>query len=239
MRCADFIRRLNAPELTVLTLGALDDDPIVRPSRHVFVASKAVWYEPQAQLPAFDVYPAEGPDDSSAPAFRPVDWTEFSTVHVVCELARHVFEGDDCRMLRVRFIGECGHGAGSNRDAVYMESKLNAAMEIVEPDGLIVDCSALRYEWGDLVATAVQVPHRWRECEEPPFAVVVGPECETGLRSLLIQELEWTPSDMGRVFHELDGAHSHVERIMRHGSAVKRREMEAAAREWQSAGDAA
>lgn len=58
-RCGSqlFIRRLNAPELTVVTLGTLDDDPLVRPSRHVFVGSKAAWCDPQAQLPLFDVYP--------------------------------------------------------------------------------------------------------------------------------------------------------------------------------------
>ena len=54
-----FIRRLNAPELTVVTLGTLDDDPGVRPSRHVFVGSKAAWHDPQAQLPLFESYPED------------------------------------------------------------------------------------------------------------------------------------------------------------------------------------
>lgn len=54
-----FIRRLNAPERTVVTLGTLDDDPSVQPSRHVFVGSKAAWYDPVAQLPLFDTYPAD------------------------------------------------------------------------------------------------------------------------------------------------------------------------------------
>lgn len=234
-----FIRRLNAPELTVVTLGTLDDDPCVRPGRHVFVGSKAAWYDPQARLPAFDVYPAAASEDSSSRAFRPVDWTDYSAVDVVCDVARHVFEGDDCKVLRVRFSGECGDGAGSNGDAAFMEAMLQAALEIVDPDGLILDCSALRYEWGDLVARAVHVPDRWTQCDEPPFAIVVGPGCEAGLRSLLLHELEWSLADMARVFGELDRAHLHVERIMRHRSAVKRQEMEAAMRRWQSAGDPA
>ena len=54
-----FIRRLNAPQVTVVTLGTLDDDPRVRPSRHVFAGSKAAWCEPNAQLPVFEVYPTD------------------------------------------------------------------------------------------------------------------------------------------------------------------------------------
>ena len=36
-----FVKRLNALEGTVITLGTLDDDPKVGPNRHVFVGSKA------------------------------------------------------------------------------------------------------------------------------------------------------------------------------------------------------
>ena len=58
-----FIRRLNAPEGTVITLGTLDDDPKVRPSRQVFMASKAPWFEPEACLPAYKIYPGHEPDE--------------------------------------------------------------------------------------------------------------------------------------------------------------------------------
>jgi hypothetical protein len=39
-----------------LALGTLDDDPGVRPSAHVFVASKAPWFEITDQLPQFSEY---------------------------------------------------------------------------------------------------------------------------------------------------------------------------------------
>lgn len=60
-RCGSqmFIRRLNRPEITVITLGSLDDAPSVKPMRHVFVASKAPWHEIDEALPRFDVYPAQ------------------------------------------------------------------------------------------------------------------------------------------------------------------------------------
>jgi hypothetical protein len=58
-----FIKRLNAPDGTVVTLGTLDDDPHIRPSRHVFVASKAPWYDPRATLPEFKIYPGSEPTE--------------------------------------------------------------------------------------------------------------------------------------------------------------------------------
>ena len=53
-----FINRLNAPEGTVITLGTLDNDPKICPNRHVFVGNKAPWYNQDAQLPTYTVYPA-------------------------------------------------------------------------------------------------------------------------------------------------------------------------------------
>ncbi len=40
-----------APEVHGLPLGALDDDPGVRPARHVHVVDKAPWYEITDTLP--------------------------------------------------------------------------------------------------------------------------------------------------------------------------------------------
>jgi hypothetical protein len=59
-----FIRRLDKPEL-VVTLGTIDGDPHVRPERHVFVASKAPWYEIADTLPQFKIYPGFEPIDDA------------------------------------------------------------------------------------------------------------------------------------------------------------------------------
>jgi hypothetical protein len=45
------------PNTIGLPLGALDDDPGVRPGCHVHVASKAPWYEITDELPRFDEVP--------------------------------------------------------------------------------------------------------------------------------------------------------------------------------------
>jgi len=62
-RCGSqlFIRRTNRQDITVVTLGTLDDDPGSRPSRHVFTRSKATWYDLDDALPKFQVYPGFEP----------------------------------------------------------------------------------------------------------------------------------------------------------------------------------
>ena len=41
-----------------IALGTLDDDPGIRPDRHIFVGSKAPWYTIEDQLAQFATYPA-------------------------------------------------------------------------------------------------------------------------------------------------------------------------------------
>ena len=55
-----FIKRLNAPEGTVVTLGTLNEDPLLKPSRNVFVGSKAPWHDLESKLSSYQVYPGEG-----------------------------------------------------------------------------------------------------------------------------------------------------------------------------------
>ena len=70
-RCGSqlFIKRLNAPLSTVITLGTLDSDPGISPSRNVFVGSKAPWHQVDVRLPGYEVYPEpenESPSSESA-----------------------------------------------------------------------------------------------------------------------------------------------------------------------------
>jgi hypothetical protein len=49
------------PAFHGLPLGALDDDPGVKPKRHVFVAYKAPWFEITDDLPQFPELPTKAP----------------------------------------------------------------------------------------------------------------------------------------------------------------------------------
>lgn len=52
-RCGSTLQfvRESKPESFALALGTLDTDPGVRPQQHIFVGSKAPWYEIADQLP--------------------------------------------------------------------------------------------------------------------------------------------------------------------------------------------
>jgi len=52
-RCGSTLQwlRESKPDVVDVALGVLDDDPGVRPSHHIFVASKAPWHEITDNLP--------------------------------------------------------------------------------------------------------------------------------------------------------------------------------------------
>jgi hypothetical protein len=47
----------TVPDLCFVALGTLDGDPGLRPESHIFVASKAPWFEITDDLPRHDEYP--------------------------------------------------------------------------------------------------------------------------------------------------------------------------------------
>jgi hypothetical protein len=52
-RCGSTLQfiRLSRPETFWIALGTLDDDPGVRPDRHIYVESKAAWFDIVDDLP--------------------------------------------------------------------------------------------------------------------------------------------------------------------------------------------
>ena len=50
----------DRPEVLGLALGTLDDDPGIRPGLHIFVGSKAPWYEIADDLPQYEALPGKG-----------------------------------------------------------------------------------------------------------------------------------------------------------------------------------
>lgn len=56
--CGSIMPRLDLDRgIAVIAMGALDDDPGVRPQSHIFVDSKAAWYEIADDLPRYAEYP--------------------------------------------------------------------------------------------------------------------------------------------------------------------------------------
>ena|SRR3974390_2595937 len=44
-----------------VAMGTLDDEPSIRPSKHIFVGSKAQWHSITDDLPQFDEFPTTAP----------------------------------------------------------------------------------------------------------------------------------------------------------------------------------
>ena len=49
----------DAPDTLWVAAGALDDEPLVQASSHIFAASKAPWYDICDQLPQYETLPTE------------------------------------------------------------------------------------------------------------------------------------------------------------------------------------
>lgn len=49
----------SMPEAVWVAAGTFDDDPGIRPGSHIFVGSKAPWYEITDTLPRHEAYPQE------------------------------------------------------------------------------------------------------------------------------------------------------------------------------------
>lgn len=54
-RCGSPLVAYDDKEIRCITLGSTDDDPGVRPESHIYVSSKAPWYEIGDDLPQFDL----------------------------------------------------------------------------------------------------------------------------------------------------------------------------------------
>jgi hypothetical protein len=57
--CGSSLGALNGEKLDSIALGTFDSDPGVRPAYHMFVGSKAVWYDIVDDLPQFQERPPE------------------------------------------------------------------------------------------------------------------------------------------------------------------------------------
>jgi hypothetical protein len=56
-RCGSVVPGDAWQDLVFVPVGCMEDDPAVRPQAHIFVASRAPWFEIRDALPRFDAYP--------------------------------------------------------------------------------------------------------------------------------------------------------------------------------------
>lgn len=129
-------------------------------------------------------------------------------------------------ILVIRYAGTYPIGSAGNDDAQYMKAMAKAGVAAFEPWGVIHDLSELTYEWGDRLEIAFVGPEDDVKASEllgaifgtdyPPLAgqaaVVVGPQCEEAVRTLLLGENSKEPIEcVGYVFRQLEKAWEFVD----------------------------
>ncbi|MDP6705311.1 MAG: hypothetical protein QF893_03115 [Alphaproteobacteria bacterium] len=109
---------------------------------------------------------------------------------------REAEDGFFCNLLIAEFAGEYGHGARGNDDGVFMTAMLRAGFSAWAPWVLVLDLAELRYEWGDMMESALRAGEDYRPWDGGlATAVVASPLNEAALRSLIDNVIGDDPDD--------------------------------------------
>jgi hypothetical protein len=140
-----------------------------------------------------------------------MDLTAISGIRVAYSGAR-LRAGGECDILVASFSGVYREGSAGELDARFIHAFGQAAVIAWEPEGMILDFSNLEYRRGDDLRSILDIGERAFGIDELPKAVVVGPGCEEGVRSLFDSREpdpfpEW-------IFREFQAAWGYVESEM-------------------------
>ena len=122
-RCGSWVPGDPSGEQVYVTFGSLDDDPGGRPLAHIFVASKAPWYEIRDALPRFDAYPPGfAQPELTAPQPRGVGVPGGVGGSCLCGAVAYEIEGPvdawyNCHCSRCRRAGGGAHASNLFLDA--------------------------------------------------------------------------------------------------------------------------
>ncbi|MFI5393944.1 MAG: GFA family protein [Candidatus Binatia bacterium] len=114
-RCGSVVPGNPFDGMVFLPAGNFDDDPGARPLAHIFVASKAPWFEIHDSLPRFDAYPP-GIDASILPDRQPLDPPGGIRGSCLCGGVTYVLEGKllrcaNCHCSRCRKAYSAAHAS--------------------------------------------------------------------------------------------------------------------------------
>jgi hypothetical protein len=141
-----------AGDVVFAPAGNLDDDPGTRPQWHMFVASRAPWYQITDALPRFEAYP---PDMTATPSpdRPPLDPPGRPRGSCLCGAVRYVLDGAPVRH-RYCHCGRCRKSL-STAHATNMTTTLEG----------------VRFTAGEALLIAYKVP------EAQHFTVLFCPRC--------------------------------------------------------------
>ncbi len=91
---------------------------------------------------------------------------DISDIHVRCQIWRS--PRNHRKGGYVAFEGTYLHGSAGSDDARFIRWTLRQFLEVARVDGLVIDCTALIYEWGDDLSFSA--------ASELPFLVAINPD---------------------------------------------------------------
>ncbi len=144
-------------------------------------------------------------------ALRKVDFADLSNIECDFFLGE-IKAKSNYPVLVIRFTGEYRRGSRGEPDARFIFAMLQAAFQSWECWALILDLSALHYEWGDDIEWLFSTqPMQWAG-EEYPRALIVGQKSERALASLYYDgNLDRTSFSEPWVFRDFASGWKYVE----------------------------
>lgn len=82
--------------------------------------------------------------------------------------------------LAIKVTGNYRNGSAGDIDAKLIKGTMNTAVDIWEPNTVLLDLTDFQYNWGDYIDYIFDGPDR-----KKPFAIVVGPKCRQALSTLI------------------------------------------------------
>jgi len=138
-RCGSVVPEPSSDERIFMAAGNFEEDPGVRPLAHLFVASKAPWFEITDSLPQFDAYPP-GFDAPVVADRAPTDAAGGVRGSCLCNQVRYVIDGTPSR------AGHCHC------------SRCRKARSAAHASNLFVSSDGIRFTAGEDRLSAYKIP---------------------------------------------------------------------------------
>ncbi|HNM02576.1 MAG TPA: hypothetical protein PKK05_06650 [Leptospiraceae bacterium] len=87
-------------------------------------------------------------------------------------------------VLIIKFAGFHGEGSGGNRNSEFMKTVISASLGLFLSDMLILDLTELKYEFGDSLASVLDIPSGIKS-RDYETVLAVSDLCRKGLLSLM------------------------------------------------------
>ena len=120
---------------------------------------------------------------------HPVSLKQLSALEHEVRLPSHLrFHTPEFKVIA--YTGSYRSGSQGKEDALYIMATAAAAHEAWYTDSIVIDFSGLSYDWGDQMEWVLNVGRGAVANCDYPLAIIVGPDCEQALRSLMPDEYD-------------------------------------------------